>query len=103
MRFSDNTIVKANMGIYILSLKDKYSRENFQIRDNAFERIRRAALVAENPISGGSAETFCAILLAPPWLKEMTGSSAASAGTSQATPQSMPARRNPCGLGNLAD
>lgn len=50
--FSDNTVVKANMGVYILSLKDKHKRENFQIRDNVFESIRRAVLVVESPISG---------------------------------------------------
>ena len=45
-----NTIVGANMGIYIF--QDRYMRENFTIRDNVFERIRRAAVVIESPISG---------------------------------------------------
>lgn len=50
--FVDNSIVKANMGIYILNLRGTYFRENFQIRDNVFESIRRAAMVVEAPISG---------------------------------------------------
>lgn len=50
--FVGNAIVKANMGIYILSLRDKYNRENFLIRDNVFETIRRAAVVIETPVSG---------------------------------------------------
>ncbi len=40
-----NTIIGANMGIYIF--RDKYNRENFQIHDNIFDRIRRTAVVIE--------------------------------------------------------
>jgi hypothetical protein len=48
--FVYNTIIAANMGIYIF--QDKYMRENFTISGNTFERIRRAAVVVESPISG---------------------------------------------------
>lgn len=47
-----NSIVKANMGIYILNLRGKHFRENFQVRDNVFESIRRSAMLVEAPISG---------------------------------------------------
>jgi polysaccharidase protein len=50
--FAGNSVVNANMGIYIFSMRDKYSRESFRIRDNVFEAIRRAAVVIETPISG---------------------------------------------------
>ncbi len=49
---ADNTIVKANMGIYILNLRGTYNRENFRIRNNVFEAIRTAAVVIEAPVSG---------------------------------------------------